>query len=168
MTESIEITQQMFEHLQSQVRLELLPTSPKPVEDKPSTSDVGSPSVCLSQQRFEQSPRGRFLLTPRQGVGFTLGIERETSTLQIEVEGTSSKRPVLVEEEPTVVEEDPVPREEPTVVPRAEPEREDSHEDPVTPHPVGAKARPMTRSATKQGPPRKAPASSKWPTKTPG
>ena len=51
---------------------------------------------------------------------------------------------------------------------RAEPEREASQEDPVTPFPVGTKTRPMTRSATKQGPPIEIPASSKRPTKTSG
>ena len=83
------------------------------------------------------------------------------------MEGTSSKRPILVEEVLAPVEEDPVPREEPLVVPRVEPERKAGQEDPVTPHPVGAKTKPMTRSAMKQGPPRETPASSKRPTKTP-
>ena len=101
-------------------------------------------------------------------MGFTLGIRRETSTLRIEVEGTSFERPVLVEEEPTTMEEDPLPKEEPTVVPRAEPEREVGQEDAVTLHPIGAKIRPMTKSTMKEGPPKEAPASSKRPTKTPG
>ena len=139
----------MFEHLQSQVGPAQLPTSSKPVEDKPNTIDVGSPSVCLSQQRFGQSPRRRFLLTPRRGVGFTLGIGQETSTLRIEVEDISSEHLILVEEEPVPMDKDPVPREEPTIVPRAEPEREAGQEDPVTLHLVGAKTRPMTRCATK-------------------
>ena len=68
-----------------------------------------------------------------------------------------------MEEEPAHVEEDPMPREEPIVVPRAELERKAGQEDPV-----GAKTRPMTRSATKRGPLREAPASSKRPTKTCG
>ena len=80
----------------------------------------------------------------------------------------SSERPILVEEEPATVGEDPVPREEPIVVPRAEPKREATEEDPITPHPLSAKTRPMTRSPTKQGPFKEAPASSKRPTKTPG
>ena len=61
-----------------------------------------------------------------------------------------------------------MPREEPTVVPREEPEREAGQADLVTPHLVGAKSRPMTRSATKQGPSKEALPSSKWPMKTPG
>ena len=85
-------------------------------------------------------------------MGFTLGIGQETSIFRIDVEGMSSEQPVPVEEGPTIVEEDPVPREEPTVASRVEPEREASQEDPIAPHQVGAKTRPMTRSATKQGP----------------
>ena len=84
-------------------------------------------------------------------MGFILGIGRETSTVWIDMEGISSERLVLVEEEPATMEEDPVPREEPTVVSRAEAEREAGQEDPVTPHPVGAKTRPMIRSALKNG-----------------
>ena len=49
-----------------------------------------------------------------------------------------------------------------------EPEEEAGQADPVTPHPAGAKTRPMTRSATKHGPSKEAPVSSKRPTKTPG
>ena len=101
-------------------------------------------------------------------MGFTLGIGRETSTVRIDVEGISSERPVLMEEEPATVEEDPMPREEPTVVPREEADRKAGQEDPVTPHPVGTKTRPMARFATKQGPSKEAPTSPKRPTKTPG
>ena len=68
------------------------------------------------------------------------------------MEGLRSEQPSPVEEQPTTVEKGPVPREEPTVVPREEPERETGEADPVTSHLVGAKTRPMTRSATKQGP----------------
>ena len=100
-------------------------------------------------------------------MGFTLGIGQETSTFRIDVEGMSSEQPVLVEEEPATVRKDPLPREEPTVVPRVEPEREAGQEDPVTLYLVGAKTRPMTRSTTKQGPSKEAPDSSKRPTKTP-
>ena len=75
-------------------------------------------------------------------MGFTLEIGQETSTFRIDMEGMSS-------EQPTLEEEDPVSREEPTIVPKVEPEREAGQEDPVTPHPVGAKTRPMTRFATK-------------------
>ena len=124
LTENPEITQRMFEHLQTQVGPDQLPVSPNPVGDTPSTVNRGSPSVCLNQQRFEQSPRGRFLLTPRQGVEFTLGIGQETSSFRIDMEGMSSEQPTPMEEQPATVEEDPVPREEPTIVPREEPERE--------------------------------------------
>ena len=72
-------------------------------------------------------------------MGFTLGIRLETSTLQIEMEGTSSEPPVLVEEVPAPIEEVPVPREEPLTMSRAEPEREAGQKDPVTPFPVGTK-----------------------------
>ena len=101
-------------------------------------------------------------------MGFTLGIGQETFTFRIDVEGLRSEQPSPVGEQPTTVEEGPVPREEPTVVPREEPEREAGEVNPVTPYPVGAKTRPLTRSATKQGPSKEAPASSKQPTKTPG
>ena len=77
-------------------------------------------------------------------------------------------------EQPTTVETEPVVQEEPTVVPTEELEEEAGqadpvtpHPDPVTPHPAGAKTKPITRSATKQGPSKEAPASSKRPTKTP-
>ena len=49
----------------------------------------------------------------------------------------------------------------------AELEGEADQEHPVTPHLVGAKTRPMTRFAMKQGPPTETLASSKRPTKTP-
>ena len=65
LTENPEITRRMFEHLQIQVGLDQLPGSPKPIEERPSLTNRGSPSVCLNQQRFGQSPRGRLLLTPR-------------------------------------------------------------------------------------------------------
>ena len=167
LTENPEITQRMFEHLQTQLGPDQLPGSPKPVEEGPNTTNRGSPSVRLNQLTFGQSPRGRFLLTPRQGMGFTLGIRQETSTFRLNVEGMSFEQPSPVVEQLATVEEEPVPQEEPTVVPREELEEEDGQADPVTPHPEGAKTRPMTRSATKQGPSKKAPASSKWPTKTP-
>ena len=76
--------------------------------------------------------------------------------MQIGVEGTSSE-PIQVEDQPKTA--------------RAEsegPEGKAGQEDPVTPHLVGAKTRPMTRSATKQGPPTETLASSKRPTKTQG
>ena len=101
-------------------------------------------------------------------MGFTLGIGQETSTFWIDVEGMSSKPPSPVGEQPATMEEGPVPQEEPTVVPREELEEEAGQADPVTPHPVGTKTRPMIRSATKQGPSKEAPTSSKRPTKTPG
>ena len=71
-------------------------------------------------------------------------------------------------EQPTTMETEPIVQNEPTVVPTEEPEGEAGQMDPVTPHPAGAKTRPMTRSATKQGPSKEAPTSSKCPTKTPG
>ena len=89
-------------------------------------------------------------------MGFTLEIGQETSTFRIDVEGMSSEPPILVEEEPATVGENPVPREEPTVVPKVEPKREAGQEDPVTPHLVDSKTRPMARSATKQGPSKEA------------
>ena len=101
-------------------------------------------------------------------MGFTLGIGQETSTFRINVEGMSSKQPSPVEEQSTTVEEEPIPQEESMVVPREEPEGEAGQADPVTPHPIGAKTKPMTRSATKQGPSKEALASSKRLTKTPG
>ena len=101
-------------------------------------------------------------------MGFTLGIGQETSTFQINVEGMSFEQPAIVEEQATIVETKPVLQEEPTVVPKEEPEREAGQADPVTPHPVGAKTKPSHRSATKQGPLKEAPTSSKRPTKTPG
>ena len=73
--------------------------------------------------------------------------------MHIGVEGTSSEL-IQVEDQPKVA--------------GAEPEGEASQEGPVTPHPVGAKTRPMTRSASKQGPSKETPSSSKRPTKTPG
>ena len=152
LTENPEITQWMFEHLQSQVGSDQLPISPKPVEERSSIVDWRSPSVRFNQQRFGQSPKRRFLLTLRRGVGFTLGIGQETSTFWIDVEEMSSEQPVPVEEGPATVEEDPMSREEPIVAHKVEPEREAGQEDPVIPHPVGAKTRPMTRSVTKQGP----------------
>ena len=101
-------------------------------------------------------------------MGFTLEIGQETSTFRLNVEGMSSEQPSLVGEQPATMEEKPVPQEKPTVVPIEEPEGEAGQADPFTPHLVGAKTRPMTRSAMKQGPSKEAPASSKRPTKTPG
>ena len=167
LTENPEITQRMFEHLQTQLRPEQLPGSPKPVEEGPSTTHQGSPSVRLSQLRFAQSPRGRFLLSPGRGLGFTLGIGQETSTFQLNMEGMRSEQPSTMEQ-PTTVETTPLPQGEPTVVPTKEPEEETGQMDRVTLHPAGAKTRTMTRSATKQGPSKEVPASSKRPTKTPG
>ena len=94
-------------------------------------------------------------------MGFTLGIERETSTLQIEMEGMNSEPLVLEEEVPAPVEEVPMPRKEPPTVSRAESERKAGQEDPITLFLVGTKTRPMTRSTTKQRPPTKIPASLK-------
>ena len=54
--------------------------------------------------------------------------------MQIGVKGTSSE-PIPVEDQPEVV--------------GADPESEAGQEDPVIPFPVGAKTRPMTRSASK-------------------
>ena len=76
------------------------------------------------------------------------------------MEGMSSEQPATVEEQPTIVETESILQEEPTVVPREESEGEAGQADPVTPHLVGAKTRPMTRFATKQGPSKEAPASS--------
>ena len=55
---------------------------------------------------------------------FILGIGQETSTFRIDVEGKNSEQVVHVKEEPAIVKEEPMPREEPTVVPRVELERE--------------------------------------------
>ena len=101
-------------------------------------------------------------------MGFTLGIGQETSTFRIDLDGMNSEQPSPVGEQPATMEEGPVLQEEPTIVPREEPKREAGQADPVTPHPIGEKTKPMTRSATKQGPSKEAPTSSKRPTKTPG
>ena len=149
----------MLEHLRAKPLVPLQPedvvTSPKPVEDQPravEVSVVASPSNCPSPQKFGKSPRGKFLLTRRKGVGFSLGIAQETSTVQTELEGTSLG---------------PIPTEEPPIAAGAELESGLDQEDPDIPFPVGAKIRPMTRSANKQGLPTETPASTKRPTKTP-
>ena len=90
---------------------------------------------------------------PKKGVGFTLEIGQGTSTVWIELERTSLE---------------PVPTEEPPVAIGAEPESEADQVDVIIPFPVGAKTRPITRSASKQGPSTEIPASTKQPTKTPG
>ena len=107
LTENPEITQQMFEHLQTQLGPEQQPGSLKPVEEGPNIAHRESPSVRLSQLRFGQSPRGRFLLSPGQGMGFTLEIGQETSTFQLNVEGMHSEQPSTVEQ-PATVETEPV------------------------------------------------------------
>ena len=73
--------------------------------------------------------------------------------MRTEGEGTSSE-PIQVEES--------------LAVKRAEPVIGLGQEDPVTPFPVEAKTRPITRSPSKQGPSIQIPASTKSPTKTPG
>ena len=96
---------------------------------------------------------GKLCLTPRKEVVFSLGLSQQTSLVQIGVKGTSSE-PIQVEDQPEVV--------------GADPEGEAGQEDLVTPFPVGAKTKPMTRSASKQGLSKETPSSSKRPTKTPG
>ena len=96
---------------------------------------------------------GELHLTPRKEVVFSLGLSQQTSLVQIRVKGTSSQ-PIQIEDQPEVV--------------GADPESEAGQEDPVTPFPVGAKTKPMTRSASKQWPSKETSASSKRPTKTPG
>ena len=96
---------------------------------------------------------GKLRLTPRKEVVFSLGLSQETSSVQIGVEGTNSEL-IQVEDQ--------------TEMAGTEPEGKASQEDPVTPHPVGAKTRPMTKSAMKQGPPTETQASSKRPMKTLG
>ena len=77
---------------------------------------------------------GKLCLTPRKEVVFSLGLSQQTSSMQIGVERTSLEL-IQVEDQPEMA--------------GAEPEGEAGQKDPVTPHPVGAKTRPMTRSATK-------------------
>ena len=96
---------------------------------------------------------GKLSLIPRKEVVFSQDLSQQTSLVQIGVEGTSSE-PIQVEDQPEVVGMDP--------------EGEADQEDLVTPFLVGAKTRPMTRSARKQGPSKETPSSSKRPTKTPG
>ena len=77
---------------------------------------------------------GKLRLTSRKEVVFFLGLSQQTFLVQIRVKGINSE-PVQVEDQPKVV--------------GADPEGEAGQEDPVTPFPVGAKTRPMTRSASK-------------------
>ena len=61
---------------------------------------------------------------------------------------------------------EPIQVEDQPAGPGAELKSEPGHKDPATPFLVGAKTRPMTRSANKQGPSTEIPASMKRPTKT--
>ena len=132
----------------------------KPVEDQPWAEGVqileptiASPNIHPSPQRFGNSPRGKFRLTPKRGVGFSLGIALETSLVQTGGEGMSLE---------------PIQTKGSLVGERTEPVTRLGQEDLVTPFLIGAKTRPMTRSASKQGPSIQIPASTKKPTKTPG
>ena len=92
------------------------------------------------------------MLTLRKGVGFSMGIAHKTSLVQIGWEGTSLEL-IQVEDQPA--EEG------------AESESGLSQEDPAILFPIGVKTRPMTRSASKQGPSTQIPTPMKRPTKTP-
>ena len=97
LSENLDIAQRMLEHLKSQfgkpLQPEKFPIAAKPIEDQPRAEKVwiqelvvASPSNRLSSQKFGKSPRGKFLLIPRKGVGFSFGIAHETSLLQIKWE----------------------------------------------------------------------------------
>ena len=164
LSENPDIAQRMLEHLRMQPLVSLQPEDlvslPKLVEDQPQVVEVqsqeaaeASPSTLSTPQRLRKLPKGKFLLTPKKGAGFFLGIAHETLLVQIRWEGTSSE-PTQVEDQPAEV--------------GAESERGPGHEDPVTPFLIGAKTKPMTRFASKQGPSTKTPAFTKRPTKTLG
>ena len=133
---------------------------PQPIGEKPQAVEEESqkvakvsPSTRSTLVFLRTSLMGKLRLTPRKEVVFSLGLSQQTSLVQIGIEGTSSE-PIQVEDQPEVV--------------GADPESEAGQEDLVTPFPVGAKTRPITRSASKQGPFMETPASSKRPTKTLG
>ena len=164
LAENPDIAEWMLEHLRTQplvpLRPEDLVTLAKPIEVQPRAAKtqsqdpmVASPSNLSTPSKLRKSPTGKVMLTPRRGVGFSLGIAHETSSVKIRWEGTSSE-PIQVEDQPARL--------------GAELESGPGQEDPATPFPIGAKTRPITRSASKQGPSTKTPTSMKRPTKTLG
>ena len=145
MTENLDIAQWMMEHLKTQLerplRLEEFQTATKSVENQPHVERVqilepalASPNTRPSPQRFGKSPRGKFQLTSKRGVGFFLGTSLETSPVWTRGEGTSFE-PIQVEG--SLAGE------------RIEPVTGLVQEDPVIPFLIGAKTRPMTRFASK-------------------
>ena len=133
---------------------------PKPTGEQPWVAEEesqrvveASPSTRSTPVLLRTSPMGKLCLTPRKEVVFSLGLSQQTSSMQIGVKRTSSE-PIPVKNQPEVIGVDP--------------ESEAGQEDLITPFRVGAKTRPMTRSASKKGPSTETSASSKRPTKSPG
>ena len=94
LSENPDIAQWILDHWKVQPEVPLRPeefqTLAKSVEGQPPTVEtqiaeptLASPSNRPTSQRLRKSPRGKFLLTPRRGVGFSLGIAHETSLLEI-------------------------------------------------------------------------------------
>ena len=163
MTKNHDIAQRMMEHLKTQpgrpLQSEEFQTTIKLIEDQPQAEGLQilelalvSPSTCLSPQRFGKSPRGKFRLTSKRGVRFSLETTLKTLFVWTRGKGTSLES---IQAKGSPVRE-------------AEPITDSNQEDPVIPFPVGAKTRPMTRSANKQGPSIQIPASTKRPMKTLG
>ena len=81
-------------------------TLPKPAIGQSRAAEMQSqvpaeegPSNRSTPQRLGKSPRRKFLLTPRKGVGFSLEMAHETSLVQIRWEGTSLE-PIQVKDQP--------------------------------------------------------------------
>ena len=88
----------------------------KPVEDQSWVEEVwileptlASSSTRSSPQKFGKSPRGKFWLTPRRRVGFSLEVVLETLPVQTRGEETSSK-PIQAKELPVGVRAEPKSR----------------------------------------------------------